>query len=312
MESEREPSFSIVIATCDRPRQLAECLAALTGLDYPRDRFEVVVVDDGSRMALDAVVAPYRDRLDVTLLSQANAGPAAARNSGAARAKGAFLAFTDDDCAPSPDWLGAFAARVRTAPGGMIGGHTINGLPRNAFSTTSQLLVDYLYDYYNADPAGARFFASNNMALPADRFRAIGGFDTRYIRAAAEDRELCDRWLQMGYSMVHAPEAVVYHRHRLGPRSFWRQHYNYGRGAPAYHRARAARGQRFKIEPLPFYVRLLRFPWTRTRGRRALGLALLLVITQVANTAGFLAAWVRPDADRRAKAVASPTSEAGQ
>ncbi len=42
------PSFSIVIATHNRPRQLAECLAALASLDYPRDRFEVIVVDDGS------------------------------------------------------------------------------------------------------------------------------------------------------------------------------------------------------------------------------------------------------------------------
>ena len=101
------PSFSVVVATHSRPRQLARCLEALADLDYPRDRVEVLVVDDGGSKSLDRVIAPYRDRLNLALLSQARAGPGAARNTGAARAKRTFLAFTDDDCIVSPDWLTA-------------------------------------------------------------------------------------------------------------------------------------------------------------------------------------------------------------
>ncbi len=154
--------------------------------------------------------------------------------------------------------------------GRMVGDRTINAVPHNPFSAASRLLVDYLGDCYNADPAKARCFTTNNLALPADRFRATGGFHTRCIRATAEDRELCDRWLQVGYPMTYAPEAIVYHRHHLRPGSFWRQHVNYGRGAPAYHRARAARGRpRLTTEPSPFYLRLLRHPWTRAACRRS-------------------------------------------
>ncbi len=66
---ERERFFPVVVATHARPRQVTTCLAALAGLDYPRARFEVVVVDDGGPTPSDATVAPYRDRLQLTFLS---------------------------------------------------------------------------------------------------------------------------------------------------------------------------------------------------------------------------------------------------
>src|SRR5262245_37328532 len=94
--------FSIVVPTYQRPDQLTMCLQSLTFLDYPRSNFEVIVVDDGSEMPPETVVAAFHDRLDVTLLTQPHAGPAQARNTGAAHAKGAFLVFTDDDCTPAP------------------------------------------------------------------------------------------------------------------------------------------------------------------------------------------------------------------
>ena len=287
-----QPFFSIIVPTYSRLGQLAACLQSLASLNYPRDRFEVIVVDDGSKTPPEAVVASFCDRIDVTLLTQPHAGPAAARNTGAARAMGEFLAFIDDDCAPAPDWLQSLAARFATAPDYAIGGQTVNALPDNPYSTASQLLITYLYAYYNADPNQARFFTSNNLALPTDRFHAIGGFDTTFARAAAEDRELCDRWLHHGYRMTYAPEVLIYHAHTLTFVTFWRQHFNYGRGAIRFHRARARRSQgRIRLEPLSFYLNLLRYPISRARIRQKLLLAALLVLSQVANAAGFL--WKR-------------------
>src|SRR5271170_7752963 len=106
-----QTDFSIVVPTYNRPRQLAACLAALARLDYPRDRFHVVVVDDGSASPMDTVIAAFRDRLDIECHRQANSGPGPARNRGARSAKGRILAFTDDDCAPHSDWLKTLAAR---------------------------------------------------------------------------------------------------------------------------------------------------------------------------------------------------------
>src|SRR5262245_3238353 len=209
------PFFSIVIPTYNRPAPLAACLQTCALLDYPRDSFEVIAVDDGGAVSLEGVVARFRGVLSVKLLRQGNAGPAAARNRGVLEAKGEFLAFIDDDCSPAPGWLRALAAQLVESPDCAVGGRTLNVLTHNLYSTASQLLISYLFSYFNGNPRAARFFPSNNLSVRANRFRAIGGFDVTYPRAAAEDRELCDRWLHHGQRMIYAPDAVVYHANDL-------------------------------------------------------------------------------------------------
>jgi GT2 family glycosyltransferase len=150
------------------------------------------------------------------------------------------------------------------------------------------LIVDFVYAYYNADPSQARFFASNNLAFPVDRFRALGGFDTTF--RTSEDRDLCDRWLHHAYRMTYAPEVIVSHAHQLPLRTFWRQHFNYGRGAFRFHRARARRGSRFFRSDLAFYARLpdvLRQEVSERPGTQALLLTALLGVWQGANAIGF-------------------------
>ncbi len=292
MKLTEAPRFSIVIPTYNRPEQLAVCLQACARLDYPRDRFEVIVVDDGGATPLAEVVARFHGALTLTLLQQENAGPAAARNRGASEAAGEFLAFTDDDCAPASDWLKALGSECVAFPDCAVGGRTVNALTHNPYSAASQMLISYLFSFYNASPYNARFFPSSNLAFPAKQFHAVGGFDVTYPRAAAEDRELCDRWLHLGYRMIYAPEAVVYHAHALTFRTFLRQHFHYGQGAFCFHRVRARRLQdRVKVEPLTFYVNMLRYPFVSAQGGQAPLLMLLLVVTQVANAAGFF--WQR-------------------
>lgn len=282
------PRFSIVIPTYNRPEQLAVCLQACARLDYPRDCFEVIVVDDGGGKPLDEIIACFHGTLTLKLLRQENTGPAAARNRGASEAAGEFLAFTDDDCAPASDWLKALVRYCVVSPDCVVGGRTVNALTGNIYSTASQLLISYLLSFYNATPRHARFFPSSNLAFPTKQFRAVGGFDVTYLRAAAEDRELCDRWLHLGHRMIYASEAVVYHAHALTFRTFLRQHFHYGQGAFCFHRVRARRLQdRVKVEPLMFYINMLRYPFVSAQGVQAPLLMLLLVVTQVANAAGF-------------------------
>jgi GT2 family glycosyltransferase len=278
----------VVVPTYNRPWELTACLRALADLDYPRDRFEVVVVDDGSPVPPEEVVASFRPRLDLVFLSRPNAGPAAARNAGAFRARNEYIAFTDDDCAPDASWLAGLADRLAGAPGALVGGQTVNALPGNRYAAASQMLITYIYEYYNANPNQAQFFASNNIAVPRDRFLGLGGFDARFPRAAAEDRDFCDRWVAAGYPAVYAPHAVVRHAHPLRLGTFVRQHFNYGRGAYRFHQLRAARGAGpVRLEPLAFYVNLVRFPFAPSAGGRGLPEAALLVLAQLTNAAGF-------------------------
>jgi len=284
--SEALPSFSVVVPTYERPAQLAACLRSLAQLDYPRGRFEVLIVDDASTHAPRELIESFVGALDVKLLRQAtNAGPAAARNLGARRARGDFLAFTDDDCEPEREWLRAFAARFREERARIVGGRTVNALAENPYSETSQLIIDVVYAHFNRDDAGAHFFASNNFAVHAASFRETGGFDETF--RTSEDREFCARWRSRGLGLTYEPRAVVRHSHALAPGSLWRQHFGYGRGALRFHRARAIAGDgRFKPDA-DFYTKLLRAALSQTPRARAARLTALLLWSQAANAAGF-------------------------
>ena len=208
------PLLSVIIPTYARPEELAGCLESLARQSLPRARFEVVVVDDGSPDPLDAAITPFVDRMDLRLLWQSHAGPGAARNTGAAAARGRYLAFTDDDCRPATGWLESMDRHFQSTPDRLIGGRTINGLEDNTFSTTSQVIIDSVYAFYNPTPDTATFFASNNLAVTRERFLELGGFDPAF-RIASEDRKLCDRWRHVGGQLRYAPDAVVSHSHAL-------------------------------------------------------------------------------------------------
>lgn len=283
------PLFSIIIPTYARPHHLTRCVRALTRLNFPRDEFEVILVDDGSGLQLEGTFSSFKNILDIKLVAQSHAGPAAARNKGAAHAIGKFLVFTDDDCEPAPNWLQSLATCFNSKSNCGVGGRIINRLSDNIFSTTSQMLLDYLYAYYNTSDDHACFFASNNLAFPSKPFHAIGGFDTTFHRAAAEDRELCNRWINQGYQLVYADEVIVYHKHTLNFKSFCKQHFNYGYGGSDFRKVRILRGQKpIKIEPMLFYFNLLLYPWVKPGHFPAIAVSLLLTLSQCVNAAGYL------------------------
>lgn len=286
--TEQVPAFSVVVPTYARPERLARCLDALATLDYPRDNYEVVVTDDGSPAPLDEVAASFQGRLDLTMLRQVNAGPAAARNASAGAAKHEYLAFTDDDCMPRPGWLKGFAAGFAQEPRALLGGQTENALADNIYARTSQQLVDYLYDYYGAASGGAPFFTSNNMAVPRADFMALGGFDRSFPLAAGEDREFGLRWRDRIGPIRFVPDAVVDHAHALTLVRFWRQHANYGRGARHLSRVLRAGGRaQHKVEPHRFYTGLVTRPLTESRSLAGLFGASLMLLSQVAVTWGY-------------------------
>jgi glycosyltransferase involved in cell wall biosynthesis len=284
----QQPFISIVVPTYNRPEQVTVLLESLVRQTYSPSRFEVIVVDDGGDQPLTLEVKPYEEQLDVTLLTQDNAGPANARQNGIDVARGKILAFLDDDCVPAPNWLQILEKASFAARDCAIGGQTLNALPENPYSTASQLLITYMYGYYNRDPCCSRFFATNNLAFPADHFRAIGGLDVSWSLYGGEDRDLSRRWLDRGYRMIYVPQLMVYHAHYLTLPTFWRQHFNYGRGAFRFHFGCAQRScLTIPFNSLSFYVRLPFFAFRQMRLRRALPITILLLISQLANVVGF-------------------------
>jgi glycosyltransferase involved in cell wall biosynthesis len=287
-----ELAFSILIATYNRPQHLSGLLESLAALNYSRERFEVIVVDDGSPAPLDPVVAPFQARITVRCLRQSRGGVASARQKSVEAAAGEYVAFTDDDCRPSPDWLQALEAALTAAPGCAVGGQTVNALTGNPYSTATGLLETYLRDHWNRGPAAMGFFPTSNLAMPTDRLRSIGSFDVRSWPHGGEDRDLCARWTEHGYSLHYAPEAVVHHFHDLSFFTFLRQHLGYGRGAFRFRQARSQRSKRtIRVESPSFYLRLPLFGLRQKRGVQGLFIAALLAAAQMSNAAGFLWEW---------------------
>lgn len=287
------PTASVIVPSYNRPSALRQCVDALALLDYPASRLEVVVVDDGSPQPLPFLSGPKRPT--VTVIRQENKGPAAARNRGALRAAGEIIAFTDDDCRPRPGWLRHLVSAITDEPSALVGGRTLNALHANPFAAASQDLVNFLYDsFFDTDTPRARairpFVTSNNMAVRRQHFLDLSGFDETFCFSAGEDRDLCERWASNVGPLRLTSLAIVDHYHRLTPSGFLRQHFLYGRGAMHLYRQRGRYTKQFTgFEPASFYLRMLRYPFTRhSAGKGALG-ALLVAISQAASLAGILA-----------------------
>lgn len=284
------PRISVVIPSYARPAALRRCLSALSAQTLQREHYEVIVVDDGSPVPLEDVTAACRGPLDLTLLRQRNAGPGAARNRGAAIARGELLVFTDDDCLPDPGWLEAMARQHATTPADLLGGRVVNHDPDNIYAETSQFILEGAYRYYAAHPGPGQFFASNNMAVPAAAFAELGGFDETF-RVASEDRDLCARWHASGRALRLVEGALVRHAPRLGLVRFARQHFNYGRGAFRYHQARAGHEANRRTQTLSAHWRFLGKVAEGFAGRPAADrprIGALLLLWQIVNLAGYL------------------------
>src|SRR5207237_9997044 len=133
------------------------------------------------------------------------------------------------DCQADPGWLRVLAWHCNKTPDRIVGGRTLNALPQNPYSETSQTIIDVVYSYFNTDPSNARFFASNNFAVSSELFQQVKGFEPTFI--TSEDREICARWRSRGLGLSYAADALVYHAHELDLQNLWRQHFGYGRGA---------------------------------------------------------------------------------
>ncbi len=280
------PDLSVIIPTWNRPKALRECLASLVKSDLPLDRFEVIVVDDGSAEMATDQLGEFQAALSLVVIRQENAGAAAARNRGALQARGRFFAFTDDDCLVELDWARLVLARLQTDPRAAVGGITTNAHPESACSRVSHFLAHKDYGTYQSDASSVQFFGSNNLALSKEVFVAVRGFDTQ-LRPAYEDREFCNRLVRHSIRMVYAPEARIRHNRLPTLSSFVRQHFGYGRGACLYYRLDACprRPERFHL-----LACLLEDAVRGRNGLRGWRDALLIIAAQIIAGVGLLVA----------------------
>jgi hypothetical protein len=200
------PTVSVVAATHNRAERLAAMLEGLRRQTLPPDRFEVIVVDDASSDDTPAVLRREAacDALQMRFVRQSEGGgPARARNRGWRMAQGSFIAFTDDDCVPTPRWLESLLAAAREQDDAVVQGRTLPNPDERAalgpFARTMRIT--------DATP----HFETCNILYPRSLLEKIGGFDEEFPAPAGEDSDLGCRAQAAGGVLHFEPEAVVHH-----------------------------------------------------------------------------------------------------
>jgi glycosyltransferase involved in cell wall biosynthesis len=234
------PSVSVVVPTLDRRSKIVECLEGLACQTH-RD-FEVVAVDDGSTddtpTALERLAASHPDLALTVLRNEENRGANASRNRGVEVARGAVVAFLDDDCVPEPTWLERLVVAFGQPGVGAVNGLVIDAPARNIFE------LAFKGTHRIARPGKAGRLLGGNMAarrglllrfpLDEDRdttLRRADGTPDMSISGRTDEEGLCLLLRAAGFDIVAAPEAVVVHDHPMTGRSFLRQAWLGGRSA---------------------------------------------------------------------------------
>lgn len=274
-----QPLVSVIVPTRDRSEMLGRCLAGLAGQTM-LDELEVIVVDDGSRIP-DAVAAVVDGYSFARVVRQTPSGPAAARNSGAAKAWGDVLCFIDDDCEPEPAWAERLFGALQSGADAAAG-KTLSQDPGSPLAAASELIDEAPASEAVSAGSGLSFAPSNNLACRADVFAAVP-FDESYRAAAGEDRDWCDRLTSGGYVLLAEPGAVLRHCPESTLRAFIARQLRYGRGAFWFRRGR---DQQRPLESPSFYMELLRSGF-----RRGFRTGVLVLVAQGATVIGFFLEW---------------------
>ncbi len=215
--------FSVIVPAYNAADTIGACLDALARQTVPTGSYEVIVVDDGST---DGTAEVAREH-GAIVISQPNAGPAAARNRGAEAARGEILLFTDADCEPTPGWIAAFARAFDANPDAVGAKGTYLSRQREIVARFTQMEYEERYARMEGRDR-IDFVDTYSAAYRRDTFLDAGGFDTTFPTASVEDQDFSFRVARLGRRMIYVPEARVYHRHNRTVGAYWKRKFYIG------------------------------------------------------------------------------------
>jgi len=270
------PTVTVVVPVYNGAMTIANCLESLLAQTYPQDRYEIIVVENGSTDETTRVVEKY----PVRLFHNEVRGPAAARNRGIRESTADIIAFTDADCVVTPTWLVELIKPYADPSIGGVGGDI------QPYRHPGRTLVELFNDqhspwtnYLTGKPEFLPQLYTPNASYRRALLVAIKGFDERIL--TGEDVEMSWRiQMELGTKIMFTPTAVVYHHHRSTRQGLSRQYRQYGFGEvlldtlfgdyPGYPRSRGAQMWRIMTQllVLPRYLVSGVLRWTRfVRGR---------------------------------------------
>lgn len=201
------PFVSIIIPVYNDIENLKICLAALADQTYPKEHYEIIVVDNGSATPV-AESIPSDDRIRILL--QTKPGPSPTRNAGLVAAKGEYLAFIDSDCIPYRDWLENGVNQLLRNPAcGLVGGR-VDIFPKDPRAMTPVELYESVYAYpTELNIKRHHFMPTCNLFTFRSVFDRVGPFDETFH--LPEDEEWCQRVYAQGYELIYADNVAIRH-----------------------------------------------------------------------------------------------------
>ncbi len=215
----RLPSVSLIVPAYNEQDTISDTLKSLGMLDYPKDKLEIIVVDDGSTDATYKIAKQFKS---VKVLHKENGGKATALNFGLSKSRGEIVACVDSDSHPLPDALlksipffndksvaGVTTSIFANKPKGLL--ETLQWL-EYAMIVWSRKLLEFLDAVY-VTPGPLSLYRK-------DVLQKVGGFDTKNM---TEDIEIAWRLLSRGYKIKMAAEAKTYTSIPTKFKAWWRQ-----------------------------------------------------------------------------------------
>lgn len=198
--------ISIIIPVFNSEKTVKKCIESLFELDFPKNKMEIIFVDDGSIDNTKKIIKNYNH---VKLIEQNHKGPASARNNGIRKSSGDFIFFTDSDCIVPKNWvtkmLGRFENNIAMVGGSLVP-FSLNKLSERFEQSRRDRLYGNKLMFVNALP-------SCNMAVRRKVIEEIKGFDENFKYPSFEDYDLCFRIKELGYNILYDPDIGVIHLH---------------------------------------------------------------------------------------------------
>ncbi|SFH35796.1 glycosyltransferase [Modicisalibacter xianhensis] len=201
MTDNRQPFVSVIIPVYRDWHKAEQCLDALSLQTYPRDRYEIIVVDN------DEKSANYRPDFPCQVIQEPKPGSYAARNAALQIAKGDILAFTDADCLPDKHWLEAAVHCLDERKVDRVAGHVEVFFPSSGYNLAHTYEKAFAFDQKGYAADGHSVTA--NLVTYRRVFDQVGHFNQEMMSGG--DFEWNRRATQRGFSLHYCEDSIVYH-----------------------------------------------------------------------------------------------------
>ena len=212
-------TFSIVICTHNRSRDIIRAVDSVLQCDFPSEQREIIVVNNASIDNTREVLSSYVDSKQVIYIEEAQLGLSKARNSGIKQAQGKYIVFLDDDGEASHQWLNAFSEVFKNFPDSAACGGRINVKYHGNKAEWIQGMSERFFGSYHLSdkPRPCDWVPGGNSAWKRSVLNDLGGFNSYFGKKGydnfigGDESQLLNLARKEGHSFIYSPDALMLH-----------------------------------------------------------------------------------------------------